>query len=64
MELLEQVGEKQTIMRYSGPYVAEVARVITMTTVDASGNVVAATGGFYQQYCDGFGAVFVSALYS
>ena len=44
-----------------GVYTPEVPRVITITTVDATGAVVAATGGSYQlHYCDGFGSTFVS----
>ena len=45
-----------------GPYVAEVPRVITLTSVDATGTVVVATGGSYQiQYSNGNGAVFTSS---
>ena len=45
----------------SGPYIAEVPRVVTVTTVDSTGAAVAATGGSFQiHYCDGLGYTYTS----
>ena len=45
-----------------GPYIAEVPRVITVTTTDATGAAVVATGGSFQiHYCDGLGYTYTSA---
>ena len=44
-----------------GPYIAEVPRVIPITTVDATGAAVSATGGSFQlHYCDGKGLTYTS----
>ena len=45
-----------------GPYIAEVPRVVTLTTVDATGAAVSAAGGSFQlHYCDGLGYTYTSA---
>lgn len=56
-----KVENNEILQIIPGNYVAEVPRVVTITTLDGSGAAVPATGGSYAlQYTNGYGASYTS----